>query len=141
VQEELGIRVAREPLAVSIFVDNFRNAVGSDHDWFWYMWHEQGFEWGGRKVHSVFVIPLALVKDVRSVTVDELAEDQIAMLALARHRLYTYEGEDIDLYAMDEEQRKDGFRPVSFRKGDPVYLPERLSLVPLLLGTSASEAR
>jgi len=137
-EERLGIRVSRTPMAVCVGVRNLQTRAPSNGDWFWYVRSDSGFERDGRIIRSVFVYPFCPVADPNSVTMEERARDQ-GMVAnvFIRSRFYTYEGEDVDLYALEQAQREAGDAPVSFVPGDRLYMPERISFVPIRLSDLA----
>jgi hypothetical protein len=85
-------------------------------------------------VQSVFVYPFAEVPNMEAATLDYLAQDASitdAAAVLVKNRFYTWEGVDLDLYALDVAQRAAGDAMLSRNPGDRLYLPENISFVPV----------
>lgn len=104
IEDKFHIKLRQDPIAVRLYVRQFKT---QKQDWFWYARLEDGFEYNGRKVHSLFVLPYVSLPDVGTpLTVDFLMERTscMAIHVLITDRVYILEGEDINFYELENKR-------------------------------------
>jgi hypothetical protein len=140
VERQFAVVVTHAPMASSVPDSKLGVGRQSGGDWFWYVRSDEGFQTDGRTIHSILVYPFAKVQDASSVTEEFLRDDSSAVGAghvLLKHRFYTFGDEEVDLYALDEAQRRAGNVALSSDRASSLYLPARPNLVPLRLAEPA----
>lgn len=122
IEYRFGLKVNKTPIAVYY---RFKDFSINQSSWFWYTYSEEGFMYNGRKVHSLFINPLAGVKDVNRFSWEEIETEKSCKVAnvFVVNRAYTLEEEVMNLFELDKRQNENIDIQYSQEEGDYLYIP------------------